>query len=121
MQPGTSGGPENPNAVYFNSRGMWITYIIIVAILHYVLLSLPFLSVAMAWTSTHTLHNIVSSKRSKDQNILIDTFSSIRLCWLSFILKREHLSKPLIKENHGTSRFGNKWITGNSSLHQRNF
>ncbi|CAD5117269.1 DgyrCDS6058 [Dimorphilus gyrociliatus] len=59
MQPGTSGGPENPNAVYFNSRGMWITYIIIVAILHYVLLSLPFLSVAMAWTLTHTLHNII--------------------------------------------------------------
>ena len=39
---------------------MWVTYCIIVGIIHYVFLSLPFLSVAMAWTLTNVFHNTVS-------------------------------------------------------------
>ena len=58
----------NPNAAYFNSRGMWVTYGIVVAILHYVFLSLPFLSVAMAWTLTNVIHNVVSLSCSESNH-----------------------------------------------------
>jgi hypothetical protein len=39
---------------------MWVTYMIVVAFIHYVFLSLPFLSVAMSWTLTNVIHNVVS-------------------------------------------------------------
>jgi len=61
MNVGVTTSYANPNSVYFNSKGMWLTYIIIVGFVHYVMLSLPFLSVAMAWTLTNVLHNVVSS------------------------------------------------------------
>jgi hypothetical protein len=61
MNVGVTTSYANPNSVYFNSKGMWLTYIIIVGFVHYVLLSLPFLSVAMAWTLTNVIHNVVSS------------------------------------------------------------
>ena len=59
MNVGVAHSDPNPNSTYFNSRGMWVTYIIIVAIMHYMLLSLPFLSVALAWTLTNVIHNAV--------------------------------------------------------------
>lgn len=59
MNVGVSNGNCNPNSTYFNSKGIWLTYILIVAFCHYVLLSLPFLSVAMAWTLTNILHNVI--------------------------------------------------------------
>jgi len=57
MNVGVAHSDPNPNSTYFNSKGMWVTYVIIVAIMHYMLLSLPFLSVAVAWTLTHVIHN----------------------------------------------------------------
>jgi len=59
MNVGVAHSDPNPNSTFFNSRGMWVTYIIIVGIVHYMLLSLPFLSVAGAWTITNVLHNVV--------------------------------------------------------------
>jgi len=59
MNVGVAHSDPNPNSTFFNSRGMWVTYIIIVVIVHYMLLSLPFLSVALAWTITNVLHNMV--------------------------------------------------------------
>ena len=59
MNVGVAHSDPNPNSTFFNSRGMWVTYIIIVIIVHYMLLSLPFLSVALAWTLTNVLHNAV--------------------------------------------------------------
>ena len=59
MNVGVAHSDPNPNSTFFNSRGMWITYIVIVVIVHYMLLSLPFLSVALAWTLTNVLHNAV--------------------------------------------------------------
>jgi len=59
MNVGVAHSDPNPNSTFFNSRGMWVTYIIIVGIVHYMLLSLPFLSVAGAWTLTNVLHNAV--------------------------------------------------------------
>lgn len=60
MNVGVAHSDSNPNSTYFSSKGMWVTYAILVAFLHYVILSLPFLSVAMAWTLTNVIHNAVS-------------------------------------------------------------
>jgi hypothetical protein len=59
MNVGVANAEANPNAIYFNSKGMWATYIIVVALIHYVFLSLPFLSVALAWTFTNVVHNVL--------------------------------------------------------------
>ncbi len=59
MNVGVAHSDPNPNTSYFNSKGMWLTYVIVVAMLHYVFLSLPFLSVAWSWTLTHVSHNLV--------------------------------------------------------------
>jgi len=59
MNVGVAHSDPNPNSTFFNSRGMWVTYILIIAIVHYMLLSLPFLSIAVAWTLTNVLHNVV--------------------------------------------------------------
>ena len=53
-------GSINPNQYWLNSKGMWAGYITGVAILHYSILSMPFLTTAMAWTLTHVIHNVVS-------------------------------------------------------------
>ena len=60
MQVGVTNSYPNPNSYYFNSKGIWLTYIIVVAILHYIFNSLPFLTVAMAWTLTNVVHNLVN-------------------------------------------------------------
>lgn len=60
MNVGVASSNTNPNTNYFNSRGMWVTYILVVIFGHYVLLSIPTISVAMAWTATHVTHNVVS-------------------------------------------------------------
>ena len=59
MNVGVANSDPNPNSTYFNSKGMWVTYILVVAFIHYVFLSLPFLSVAMSWTFTNLIHNTV--------------------------------------------------------------
>jgi len=61
MNVGVAHSEPNPNSTYFNSKGMWVTYVLVVAFFHYMFLSLPFLSVAMAWTLTNVIHNMVSS------------------------------------------------------------
>jgi len=60
MNVGVAHSEPNPNSTFFNSRGMWVTYIIIVVVVHYMLLCLPFLSVAIVWTLTNVLHNAVN-------------------------------------------------------------
>jgi len=50
-------GEVNPNCSWLNNRGVWVSYIIIVLLLHLVLLSFPFFSVAAVWTLTNVLHN----------------------------------------------------------------
>ena len=61
MNVGVASSNPNPNTDYFNSRGMWVTYILVVFFGHYVLLSIPTITVAWAWTGTHVLHNVVST------------------------------------------------------------
>lgn len=57
---GGTPGEVNPNSAWLNSRGMWLSYSAGVLILHFALLSIPFLSVAWAWTLTNVVHNAVS-------------------------------------------------------------
>lgn len=59
MNVGVAHSNPNPNTSYFNSKGMWITYLIVVAMIHYVFLCLPFLSVEMSWTLTNVIHNVI--------------------------------------------------------------
>jgi len=50
-------GEDNPNVSWLGSRGMWLTYGVAVTLLHLFLLSVPFLSVPLAWTLTNLIHN----------------------------------------------------------------
>lgn len=59
MLGGTT-GEVNPNSGWLNSRGMWLSYLIGVFIVHIALLSIPFLTTAWAWTLTSVIHNLVS-------------------------------------------------------------
>lgn len=64
MNVGVAHSEVNPNSSWLNSKGTWVTYIIFTLILHFVLLSLPFLSTPVAWTLTNVLHSIVSYNSS---------------------------------------------------------
>ena len=60
MQVGTASGDVNPTSSYFNQRGIWITYVLVIFLAHLFILSMPFFSTAVAWTLTNVLHDIVS-------------------------------------------------------------
>lgn len=60
MQVMTATSIANTNASWLNMRGMWLGYLTSVAILHFVLMSVPLISTPMAWTLTHVIHNVVS-------------------------------------------------------------
>ncbi|KAF8774812.1 ORM1-like protein 3 like protein [Argiope bruennichi] len=57
MMLGGTPSEVNPNSLWLNSRGIWLSYLIAVLLLHLVLLSFPFLSVAWVWTLTNVVHN----------------------------------------------------------------
>jgi len=59
MNVGTACSDPNPNSTYFNSRGIWATYVMILTFGHLVFLSLPILNTAMAWSLTNVIHNAV--------------------------------------------------------------
>lgn len=59
MNVGIAQGDQNPNSSWLNSRGVWLTYIILVFVLHLILLSIPLISTPVAWTLTTTIHNVV--------------------------------------------------------------
>lgn len=49
----------NPDVSYWDSRGVWTVYLLFFVIFHVMLVSLPILSVPMAWTLTNIVHNLV--------------------------------------------------------------
>ncbi|CAG2174163.1 unnamed protein product [Oppiella nova] len=59
MMLGGTPAQVNPNSLWLNSRGMWLSYACGVLVLHLALLSFPFLSVATVWTLTNVIHNLV--------------------------------------------------------------
>jgi hypothetical protein len=52
-------GDVNPNSSWLNGKGLWLSYGLGVLLLHLILLCLPFLSTAVAWTLTNLIHNLV--------------------------------------------------------------
>ncbi|XP_011188275.1 ORM1-like protein [Zeugodacus cucurbitae] len=50
-------GEPNPNATWLGARGMWLAYGLGVLTVHLILLSVPFISIPMAWSITNLLHN----------------------------------------------------------------
>ena len=59
MNVGVAHSDSNPTHFYFNSKGIWLTYLLLVFGVHLLLLSVPFFSVAVAWTLTNVLHDVV--------------------------------------------------------------
>ena len=51
---------DNPNESWLESKGTWFTYVLLIAIGHLVILSVPFFDTPTAWTLTNTFHNVVS-------------------------------------------------------------
>lgn len=59
MNVGTAHSEVNPNTRVMNSRGIWLSYVLAIGLLHVVLLSIPFVSVPVVWTLTNLIHNMV--------------------------------------------------------------
>lgn len=62
MNVGTAHSEVNPNTRVMNSRGIWLSYVLAIGLLHVVLLSIPFVSVPVVWTLTNLIHNLVRSR-----------------------------------------------------------
>lgn len=60
MNVGVAHSEVNPNTRVMNSRGIWLTYLLLTVVLHIILLSIPFFSVPLVWTLTNVIHNLVS-------------------------------------------------------------
>jgi hypothetical protein len=59
MMVGGAHGEIDPNSSWFNSKGVWMAYLLGVLIVHFILLMVPFLSVSVVWTLTNLIHNLV--------------------------------------------------------------
>lgn len=59
MMLGGTSSELNPNSAWLNSRGMWLSYCFGVLLIHFALLSFPFLTIAWTWTLTNLIHNTV--------------------------------------------------------------
>ncbi|XP_067824968.1 ORM1-like protein 3 [Heptranchias perlo] len=58
MNVGTAHSEVNPNTRVMNSRGIWLSYVLGIGLLHIILLSIPFFSVPVVWTLTNVIHNM---------------------------------------------------------------
>ncbi|XP_062364324.1 ORM1-like protein 3 isoform X1 [Cinclus cinclus] len=73
MNVGTAHSEVNPNTRVMNSRGIWLSYVLGIGLLHVVLLSIPFFSVPVVWTLTNIIHNLmpVCCSISSPQPVLV--------------------------------------------------
>lgn len=55
---GTTASVIKQNALWLNSRGMWMGYLMSVVFLNFLLNCIPVLSVSMVWTLTNIIHNV---------------------------------------------------------------
>ncbi|KAG9346236.1 hypothetical protein JZ751_008061 [Albula glossodonta] len=58
MNVGTAHSEVNPNTRVMSSRGIWLSYVLGIGLLHVILLSIPFVSVPVVWTLTNLIHNM---------------------------------------------------------------
>lgn len=54
-------GETNPNSSWLSARGFWLAYFLGLLLVHLLLLSVPFVTIPLAWTVTNLLHNAVST------------------------------------------------------------
>ncbi|KAH8856550.1 ORM1-like protein isoform 2 [Schistosoma japonicum] len=59
MQVGTATSVLNPTFEYLNSQGTWVTYILVILVVHFILLCVPLFTTAVVWTLTCTIHNVI--------------------------------------------------------------
>lgn len=83
MNVGIAQGDQNPNSTWLNSRGVWLTYIILIFVLHLILLSIPYISTPVAWTLTTTIHNLVGSMSEENFRENINSFTDFLVDLLS--------------------------------------
>lgn len=122
MMLGGTTGEVNPNSGWLNSRGMWLSYLIGVLIIHIALLSIPFLTTAWAWTLTSVIHNLVSFScvdpdlhaNAVIHSVTLRCFSfnnvhvSFRLCSSCFIHWKVLHGSQVIKEKFEHLHIGNR-------------
>lgn len=81
MNVGVAHSEVNPNTRVMNSRGIWLTYLLLTVALHIILLSIPFFTVPLVWTLTNVIHNLVSYTCScwfmSPSEMLIDVICSM--------------------------------------------
>lgn len=83
MNVGVAHSEVNPNTRVMNSRGIWLTYLLLTVVLHIILLSIPFFTVPLVWTLTNVIHNLVSSCYKSQHystftpTITINTFNTV--------------------------------------------
>lgn len=51
---------DNPNESWVDSKGVWLTYVLMIVVGHLVILSIPFFDTPIAWTLTNNAHNLVN-------------------------------------------------------------
>lgn len=102
MNVGTAHSEVNPNTRVMNSRGMWLSYVLGIGLLHIILLSIPFVSVPVVWTLTNLIHNMVGVAEwhvdCLDESSRSDMAAQWRFevsMWHSWFL--EGLSQPTVK------------------------
>lgn len=69
MNVGTAHSEVNPNTRVMNSRGIWLSYVLAIGLLHVVLLSIPFVSVPVVWTLTNLIHNMVRASATSHNSL----------------------------------------------------
>ena len=66
MNVGVAHSEVNPNTRVMNSRGIWLSYLLLTVVLHVVLLSIPFITVPLVWTLTNVIHNLVRTASQRE-------------------------------------------------------
>jgi len=106
--------------LFLGSGGMWVTYAVFLLLLHLFLLSVPFLSIPIAWTLTNVVHNVVSMNYHDES---LNPLSSWTEVWLLWFLSVQLLFSPFPQRgplgNTGLSRrrsksntLGANWLWG---------
>lgn len=87
MNVGVAHSEVNPNTRVMSSRGIWLAYVISVAALHVILLSIPFFSIPVVWTLTNVIHNLVSRSLPGPQCRRLSAVSALP-CWALRLVPR---------------------------------
>ena len=105
----------NPNSSWLNGKGFWLSYTLGVLLLHLVLLCIPVLTTAQAWTLTNVIHNMVMLLPPKQQSFprvrqsIFLKFCSA--CWCSCTYWKERRSSHKIRGRPVLWHIGNRLIT----------